>query len=44
MGKQIDWLEAIAGGALVLAGGVDLAITTVPGAILIADAFGVELW
>ena len=33
--------EAIIGGVLVLSGGVDFLATTIPGAALIVDAFGV---
>lgn len=41
--KSGKMIEALIGGALVLAGGVDYEVTTIPGALLIADAFGVKL-
>lgn len=34
-------IEALVGGTLILAGGVDFMATTIPGAALVADAFGV---
>jgi hypothetical protein len=41
MNKKIDWLEAAVGGALILSGGVAFMPTTIPGAVLVTDAFGI---
>lgn len=41
--KKTKWAEVLVGGALILAGGVDFMATTIPGAIILADGFGVKL-
>jgi hypothetical protein len=43
MGKQINWLEAVVGAGLIATGGVAFLPTTLPGAVLVADAFGVKI-
>jgi hypothetical protein len=40
--KGTKVIEAIAGAALIASGGVAFLPTTIPGAVLVADAFGVK--